>query len=97
MFVFLKCNYTKGGKMKDNTSKKVKMIIAQECGIDRKSITNKMKFMSNQTLSYFDCMGAMYTLQHKMHVSLPESSYYKYATVGGLVRDITRQLKGRAI
>jgi len=82
--------------MRDNTSRTVKTIIAQECGIKRKSINNNTQFMSSKEISYFDCMGAMFTLQHKLHVSLPESKYAQYATVGGLVKDIVKQLKVRS-
>ena len=80
---------------KNNTSQQVKTIIAKECGLGHR-ITNQTPFMSSQVLSYFDCMGAMYTLQHKLHVSLPESKYAQYATVGGLVKDIVKQLKVRS-
>ena len=78
--------------MHSNTSQKVRTIIAQECGFDRKVVTNRTKFMANTDLSYFVCVDALYTLQHKLHVSLPESNYEKYQTVGGLVKDIVRQL-----
>ena len=78
------------------TSKKVRKIVAKECGLAPKSVTNKTDFMGGQKIRYFDCMGALFALQHEFHVSLPESSYQKYTTVGGLVRDIVRQLKTRS-
>ena len=43
-----------------------------------------------------ECVDALYTLEHRLHVKLPESSYYKYTTVGGVVKDIVRQLKVRS-
>ncbi len=80
--------------MKNNgISRQVKSIIATECGIEVKSVNNKMHFMSKSNISYFECVDALYTLEHKLHVKLPESSYYKYTTVGGVVKDIVRQLK----
>ena len=82
--------------MADRTSQKIKTVIAKECGIPRELITNKTRFMSNTDFSYFECMGALYTLQHKFHVYLPESDYYKYSTVGSLTRCIINQLKSRA-
>lgn len=81
--------------MSDNTSQKVRSIIAKECGVNRKFITNNTQFMSGQTISYFDCVDAMFVLQHKLHVSLPESNYKKYKTVGALIKDITKQLKSK--
>ena len=52
--------------------------------------------MDKSDITYFECVDALYTLEHKLHVKLPESNYHKYATVGGLVRDIFRQLKKRS-
>jgi len=77
--------------MKANISKTVKSVIAQECGINRRSISNRTPFMSNQKLPYFDCVGALFVLQNKFHVSLPEADYYKYKTVGNLIKNIIRQ------
>lgn len=82
--------------MQDNTSQTIRTIIAKECGVKRRFITNKTNFMASQTLKYFDCMNAMYTLQHKFHVNLPESNYAKYTTVGDLIRDVNRQLKAHS-
>jgi len=83
--------------MKSNgISRQVKSIIATECGINAKNVTNKTEFMSSRGLSYFDCVDVLYTLQHKFHVSLPESDFAKYNTVGGLTRNIVRQLKNRS-
>lgn len=80
--------------MKSNgISRQIKSIIATECGINAKTVTNKTEFMSSRGLSYFDCVDVLYTLEHKLHVKLPESSYYKYTTVDGVVKDIVRQLK----
>ena len=76
-------------------SKRVKSIIATECGMSVKSVNNKTHFMSDPKLSYFACVDTLYTLQQKLHVKLPESNYYKYQTVGGVVRDIVRQLRIR--
>ena len=81
--------------MADKVSKKIKTIIAKECGIKRDKITDKTNFMGGQKISYFDCMAAMFVLQHQFHVSLPESNYAKYATVGGLTKDIVKQLRHR--
>ena len=77
-------------------SRQVKSIIATECGIEVKSVNNKTNFMNKSNISYFECVDALYTLEHKLHVKLPESSYYKYTTVGGVVKDIVRQLKVRS-
>ena len=80
--------------MKNNgISRQVKSIIATECGIEVKSVNNKTNFMNKSNISYFECVDALYTLEHKLHVKLPESSYYKYTTVGGVAKDIVRQLK----
>ena len=82
--------------MRNNSiQRQIKNIIATECGIKVKSVTNKTKFMSSKGLPYFDCMGILYTLQHKFNVSLPESDFAKYDTVGGLTKNIVRQLKSR--
>lgn len=83
--------------MKSNgISRQIKSIIATECGINAKTVTNKTEFMSSRGFSYFDCVDVLYTLQHKFHVSLPESDFAKYNTVGGLTRNIVRQLKNRS-
>lgn len=74
-------------------SRQIKSVIATECGINAKSITNKTNFMDKSNITYFECVSALYTLEHKLHVKLPESNYHKYATVGGVVKDIVRQLK----
>ena len=76
-----------------NIGRTVKSVVARECGMGIKSINNNTSFMANQNISYFDCMCAMFTLQHKFHVSLPESDYDKYKTVGCLIKNITKQLK----
>ncbi len=76
---------------KNEMSNKIKKVIAAECGLPY--VTNKTAFMEKQTLSYFDCMAALYTLQHKFDVSLPESDFSKYATVGALTRCVLTQIK----
>ena len=81
--------------MSENTSQKIKAIIAKECGMTLKSVTNDTQFMAGQKLSYFDCMNALYSLQHKFHVELPESDYEKYKTVGNLTRSIVRKIRNR--
>lgn len=77
--------------MSENVSKQVKSIIAKECGVKRKFINNNTLFMSGQSFSYFDCMSVLFSLQHKFHVQLPESDYYKYKTVGHLIKTIIKQ------
>ena len=79
--------------MADNTAKRVKKVIAQECGLSCKDITNKTLFLPNNKFTYFDCMGALYTLQHEFHIELPEAEYKKYKTVGSLVRCIIKRVK----
>lgn len=81
--------------MADSISRKAKAIIAQECGLERKAVTDKTRFLANKDLSYFVCMDTLYTLQQKFNVLLPESSFGKYMTVRGVIRDIVRQTKGR--
>jgi len=76
---------------KNETSAQIKKVIAAECGLPY--VTNKTKFMSKQTLSYFDCMAALYALQHEFDVCLPESDFSKYTTVGALTRCILTQIK----
>lgn len=78
-------------EMSENTSQKIRSIIAKECGIKVKSVTNSTQFMAGQKLSYFDCMNALYLLQHKFHVELPESDYAEYKTVGNLIKQILNQ------
>lgn len=83
---------TKGvAEMSENTSQKIRSIIAKECGVKVKSVTNNTQFMSGQGLGYFDCMNALYSLQHKFHVELPESDYEEYKTVGSLIKKILSQ------
>lgn len=79
--------------MPKNVSQQVYRVVAQECGEKPKNITAKTLFMSNPKFSYFEVVAALYTLQHKLHVSLPESDYGKYETVGALTRNIIKQLK----
>ncbi len=79
--------------MSKNISQSVYSIIARECGIRRKNINTRTAFISNPSISYFECMGALYTLQHKFGVNLPESDFDKYATVGELTKSIIFQLK----
>ena len=62
--------------MANKTSQEIKKIIAQECGEER--VTNSTQFMTNKKFSYFECVGALYTLQHTFGVKLPESDYDKY-------------------
>ena len=82
--------------MVDNTAQRIKMIIAKEFGLKPKSVTNQTQFMSNPNFSYFCCLDALYTLQHKFRVELPESDYDQYKTVGSLTRCIVNQLKSRS-
>ncbi len=82
----------KGVYMKGNVSQSVKKIIAKECGLSSKLITNEMPFMANRELSYFDCIDVIYDLEHKYKVRLPESDFVKYDTVGALVKIVTAQL-----
>lgn len=77
--------------MPKNISKTVKSVIAKECDVNRKSVTNKTPFMSKQTLPYFGCIGALFDLEHIFCVRLLESDYYKYKTVGDLIKNIVRQ------
>ena len=79
--------------MQKNISQQVYRVIAQECGEKPKNITAKTLFMTNPNFSYFEVVAALYTLQHKLKVSLSESDYGKYATVGSLTRNIISQLK----
>ena len=76
--------------------KKVKEIIFAECDMHGQTIDRNTKFMANNGLSYFDCMNTLYTLQHVFGVSLPESDFEKYKTVGGLTRCVVKQLKAKA-
>lgn len=76
--------------------RQIKSIIANECGVQAKSVTAKTEFMSGQGISYGACMGVLFELQHKFHVSLPESDFGKYNTVGGLTKNIIRQLKTKS-
>lgn len=77
--------------MSDNVSQKIRKVIAQECGLT--NVSNETKFMTRQGPDYFDCIGVLYTLQHMLHVQLPESKYQKYETVGGLTKDIIHQMR----
>ena len=55
--------------MKSNgISRQVKSIIATECGINAKTVTNKTEFMSTRGLSYFDCVDV---LQQVTHTQIP--------------------------
>ena len=78
---------------KNNISQTIRRVIAQECGLKLKSVSRKTDFMTSTGPEYYDCMGALYTLQHIFHVDLPECKYERYNTVGGLTRDIINQLK----
>lgn len=80
--------------MADRTCQEIRKVIAQECGA--RHITNSTKFMNNKDFSYFECVGALYTLQHKFDVKLPESDYDKYKTVGSLTRCIIKQIRNNA-
>ncbi len=82
-----------GVDMADKVFQRVKTVIAKECGVPSNLINSKTQFMSNTNFSYFECVGALYTLQHKFKVKLPESDYDKYKTVGSLTRCIIKQLK----
>lgn len=73
-----------------NTSQTIKAIIAKECGVPVKQVTNSMLFMGNKDLSYFVCVDALYTLEHRCHVQLPESDYEQYNTVGDLAHYIVK-------
>lgn len=73
----------------------VKRVVAAECGLKINNISNHTRFMTNPGQDYFDCLGVLYTLQHKFGVVLPESKYDMYTTVGGLTKDIVNQLNVR--
>lgn len=79
--------------MKNNVSQTVRRVVAKECGLKFKTVSSKTQFMTQSGPAYFDCMGAMFTLQHVFRVDLPESKYQEYETVGDLTKDIIRQLK----
>ena len=83
----------------DDTAQQVREIIAKECCVKELEpvITNKTQFMSGQRLQYFDCINALFTLQHKFHVVLPESDYRKFKTVGDLIRNIKKQQRIKSI
>ena len=82
--------------MAGNVSQQIRVVIAHECGLKQKSVTSQTLFMANPSFSYFDCVSALFTLQHKLGVSLPESDYAKYNTVGSLTRCIIKQLKDKS-
>ncbi len=77
-------------------AEEIKKMIANECGKPVSSIHNNTLFMQGQTMSYFDCVGAMYEIQvkySKYGVVLPESSYIKYKRVNDLIKDVNRQVR----
>ena len=80
----------------NNISQQIKSVIAAECGMKKKNLNNKTGFMADKSLSFFNCMDVLYTLEHKFHVSLPEADFYKYNTVGDLTKNIVKQLKVRS-
>ena len=80
----------------NNISQQIKSVIAAECGIKKKKLNNKTGFMSNKSISYFNVIDVLYTLEHKFHVYLPESDLVKYDTVGSLTQSIVNQLKARS-
>ena len=71
-----------------NTSQTVRAIIAHECDIPVKSIKNSTPFMANKNLSFFVCADALFELEHRCHIQLPEEAFDKFKTVGGLTRYI---------
>ena len=75
---------------KANTSQTIKAIIAKECGMPIKQVTNSTLFMANKDLPYFVCVDALYTLEHRCNVKLPESDYEQYNTVGDLAHYIVK-------
>ena len=77
-------------------SEEIRKIVAQESGIAFDSVHDTTRFMSAQRISYFDCLGILYVLQHRFNVSLPESSYAKYRTVGDLIDAVNRQSRKQA-
>ena len=81
--------------MGNNTAYSIRNLIAKDCGLKRKIVTNKMPFMANDKLSYFDCVDVIYDLEHKFKVKLPESDFIKYDTVGGLIKSIVTEMKQR--
>ena len=89
----LRNNQNRSENVKRSTE--IKRIIAQESNLALSSVNNKTAFMAAQNISYFDCMDILYVLQHRFNVSLPESNYIKYRTVGDLIRDINRQSRRR--
>lgn len=78
---------------RNNISQQITSVIAHECGMKVATITNKTNFISGQEIPYFDCMAVLYTLQHKFGITLPESDFTKFTTVGRLKNYITKQLK----
>ena len=77
---------------KEQVFKTIQITIANETGIKPERITKKTNFMSRHGLPYFDCINVLFTLQHQLHVELPETDYCRYATVGGLQKRICQQL-----
>ena len=67
-------------------------IIARECGQNIKLGT---PFVDNKDITYWDMVGALYTLQHVFKVKLPESDYVNYKTVGNLTNCIVAKVKSK--
>ena len=75
-------------KNNTNTSQTVRAIIAKECDMPIKSITNGMLFMANKNISFFSCMDILFDCEQRFHVALPEAAFQRFNTVGGLTRYI---------
>ena len=71
----------------------IKMQIARECG--ELEVFSKTKFIKNPRFSHFDCANILYTLEHMYGITLPESDYDNYDTVGHLTLYIINKLKER--
>lgn len=77
-------------------SEEIRKIVAQESGIAFDSVHDTTPFMSAQRIPYFDCIAILFDVQHRFKVSLSESSYIKYRTVGDLINAVNRQSRKQA-
>ena len=66
----------------------IRNIISTETGTPINKIASKTPFMSNGNITFFDCIGVLFLLQHIFKVELPESEYAQYKTVRDLARII---------
>lgn len=74
---------------------RIRRIIAQECGMTQQTVNPGTPFVDNKDITYWDMVGALYTLQHVFKVKLPESDYVNYKTVGNLTNCIVAQVKSK--